>query len=304
MKVDKETLPIYISVALSLITFFAIWMFGGTALVFLYSVLLPIIFLLWIFFFILLMARKDLRKIISPTAITNAFIIYLGVLFISLSRFKTEISKVNIDMNMIAVGLALIAIALGFTTQYREHKEQRLETENSAKDSTPEIPNEGESSTTNQALPSIDVVLDETRRSLDFQFDQLNGIVTKSGIVLGVGGIIFTLLVTHILDQSTISPNLFLFTTTLILIFVSLILSFVPIYIIKWNRPPNLNRLRDYYIVKDVGTTKLNVIDKCLEAVDSNKKLIDKLFRLIKGSYIVLLIGLILLAVWLGISVW
>ena len=153
-------------------------------------------------------------------------------------------------------------------------------------------------------LPSIDIVLEEARRRLDFQFDQLNGLVTKSGIVLGVSGIIFTLLVTHILGQSSIPPNLFLFTTTLILIFASLVLSFVPIYIMKWDRPPNLNRLRDYYIVKDVGTTKLNVIDKCIEAVDNNKKLIDKLFCLIKCSYILLLIGLILLAAWLGISVW
>ena len=153
-------------------------------------------------------------------------------------------------------------------------------------------------------LPSIDIVLDETRRSLDFQFDQLDGLVTKSGIVLGVAGIIFTLLVTHLLDQSGTTPNPYLSRTALILIFESLLLSFVPIYIIKWHRPPNLNRLRDYYIVKDVGTTKLNVIDKCLEAVDSNRKLIDKLIRLIKCSYIILLIGLILLAVWLGISAW
>ena len=153
-------------------------------------------------------------------------------------------------------------------------------------------------------LPSIDIVLEETRRRLDFQFDQLHGLVTKSGIVLGAAGVIFTLLVTHILDQSSIPPNLFLFASTLILIFSSLVLSFVPIYIMKWDRPPNLNRLRDYYIVKDVGTTKLNVIDICLEAVDSNRKLIDKLFCLLKCSHILLLIGLVLLAVWLGISVW
>lgn len=151
--------------------------------------------------------------------------------------------------------------------------------------------------------PSIDIVLEEARRRLDFQFDQLDGLVTKSGIVFGAAGIIFTLLVTHILDQSSIPPNLSLFAGTLILIFSSLVLSLVPIYIMKWHRPPDLNRLRDYYIVKDVGTTKLNVIDICLEAVDSNRKLLDKLFCLIKCSYILLLVGLVLLAVWLGTSV-
>lgn len=153
-------------------------------------------------------------------------------------------------------------------------------------------------------LPSIDIVLEEARRKLDSQFDQLNGLVTKSGIVLGVSGIIFTLLVTHILDHSGLTPNLFLFSATLILIFASLVLSFIPIWIMKWDRPPNLNRLRDHYIVEDIGATKLSVIDKCLEAIDSNKKSIDKLFRLVKCSYVVLLIGLVLLAVWLGINLW
>lgn len=221
----------------------------------------------------------------------------------SLSRFKTEIASVNVDMNMIGVGLALMAIALGFTTQYRERQEQRAEAKNLTKDSTPEVSDEGESGTAGLELPSIDVVLDETRRSLDFQFDQIDGLVTKSGIVLGVAGITFTLLVTHMLDQSGLPSNLFLFYATLILIFASLVLSFIPIWIMKWGRPPNLNRLRDHYIVEHIGTTKLSVIDECLEAIDSNKKLIGRLVRLIRSSYVLLGIGLILLAVWLAITV-
>ncbi len=155
-----------------------------------------------------------------------------------------------------------------------------------------------------QELPSIDIVLDEVRRKLDFQFEQLDGISTKSGIVIGVAGVIFTLLVTNLLGQSNTISNLYLAKIALIPIFASLVLSFVPIYIIKWDRPPNLNRLRDYYIVKDTENTKLNVIDKCLEAVDDNQKLIDKLFRLIKCTYILLLIGLASLAVWIGIIIW
>lgn len=157
---------------------------------------------------------------------------------------------------------------------------------------------------TEQELPSIDVVLDEVRRKLDFQFEQIDGVSTKSGIVLGVAGVIFTLLVTNLLSQSSTISNLFLAKIALIPIFVSLVLSFVPIYIIKWDRPPNLNRLRDYYIVKNIENTKLNVVDKCLEAVDNNQKLISKLFCLIKCSYILLLIGLALLAIWIGMIIW
>jgi len=157
---------------------------------------------------------------------------------------------------------------------------------------------------TEQDLPSVDTVLEEVRRRLDFQFEQLDGLSTKSGIVLGVAGIVFTLLVTNLVGQSNTLPNLCLAKIALIPIFISLIASFLPIYIIKWNRPPNLDRLRDYYIVIDVEDTKLNVIDKCIEAVNQNQKLLDKLFRIIKCSYFLLLVGLVLLAIWIGIIVW
>ncbi len=166
------------------------------------------------------------------------------------------------------------------------------------------VPSEDKEFDIKGELPSIDIVLDEVRRKLDFQFEQLDGLSTKSGIALGVAGVIFTLLVTNLLNQSSTIPNLYLAKTALIPIFISLVLSFVPIYIIKWHRPPNLNRLRDYYIVKKMESTKLNVIDKCLEGVDINQKLIDRLFYLIKCSYILLLIGLALLAVWIGIIIW
>lgn len=304
MKVDKQTLPIYISVAISLITFGVIWGFGAIALLFIYRILFPVIFLLWIFSFLLLMSKNDLRKIVSPNAITSAFIIYLGTIFISLSRFKTEIAEGSVDINMIGVGLALIAIALGLTTQFKENKEQKVEAVNSLTNSTPELPHEDEGTIDSQALLSIAVVLDEVRRRIDFQFEQIDGLVTKSGIVLGVAGVIFTLLVTNIFGQSNPPPDLFLAKIAMIPIFISLILSFIPIYIMKWDRPPDLNRLRDYYIVKDIGITKLNIIDKCLEAVGNNKKLIDKLFRLIKCSYVFLLVGLALLAVWIGTNIW
>lgn len=156
----------------------------------------------------------------------------------------------------------------------------------------------------NQELPSIDIVLDEVRRRLDFQFEQLDGLSTKAGIVLGVAGVIFTLLVTSLLSLPSTTPNLYLAKIALIPIIIALVLSFIAIYILKWNRPPNLDRLRDYYIVKDAKVTKLNVIDKCLEGIDKNKKLIDKLFFLVKSSYILLLMGLVLLAVWMGIIIW
>lgn len=154
-------------------------------------------------------------------------------------------------------------------------------------------------------LPSIGIVLEEVRRRLDVQFDQIDSLITKSGIVLGIAGVIFTLLAVNLLDnKSSTVANSILAQIALIPIFASIVVSFVPIYIIKWRRPPNVERLRWHYIVEDVETTQLNIIDKCLEAIGDNKKLLKSLTCLIKCSYFLLLIGLALLAVWMGMVIW
>ena len=153
---------------------------------------------------------------------------------------------------------------------------------------------------TEQELPSIDIVLDEVRRRLDFQFEQLDGLGTKSSIVLGIAGVIFTLLVTNLLGQSNSATNLTLAKIALVPIFISIVLSFVPIYIRKFKRPPNLERLRFHYIVKDTKETKLKIIDICRKAVKDNEKLLKTIVGLIKCSYVHLVVGFVILAIWIG----
>jgi hypothetical protein len=119
-----------------------------------------------------------------------------------------------------------------------------------AKSETSELPTKPETdgTITQESMPSVEIVLEETRRRLDFQFEQLDSLNTKSGIVLGVAGVIFTLLVTSLLDKTNTVANLILAKIALIPIFASLVVSFVPMYIIKWSRPPNLERLRSHYL--------------------------------------------------------
>ena len=243
MKVDKQTIPIYISVALSLITFFTIWGFGGVALPIIQKIL-QVVFVLWILTFLLVLSVPKLREKVPPSAITNAFVIYLGAIFISLSRFKSEIAEVNIDISMLGVGLALIALGTGLTMQ---RKEQKSEAENSVENSTPEVSDETKGPMMEQELPSIDIILDEVRRTLDFQFAQLDGLATKSGLVLGVSGVILSLLVTSFLGESDLASPL-LIKAAFAPILLSLILSFISISIGKWAKPPQLERLRSHYI--------------------------------------------------------
>ena len=299
MKVDKQTIPIYISVALSLITFFTIWEFGGVALPII-QILLGVVFVLWILMFLLVLSAPKLREKVSSAAITSAFIIYLGALFLSLSRFKSEIAEVNIDISMIGVGLALIAIGTVLATQ---RKEQKSEAENSVENSTPEVSDETKETMMEQELPSIDIVLDEVRRTLDFQFARLDGLVTKSGLVLGVSGVILTLLVTSFLGESDLASPL-LIKVAFAPILLSLILSFISISIGKWDKPPQLERLRSHYITQPANTTRLKIIDIVRGAIENNDKHIKTKVCLWKSSYFILGIGLGLLAIWLGIVIW
>lgn len=302
MRIDKQNLPIFISIIISLTTFLVIWSdIGAISLPAMFTVF-KILSALWGITILLSLYVPNLKKYVSFPSVVNAYLIYLGVYFLSFSRFKDAISSVPLDLNMVGIGLALVAIASGFIAQSQMQKNQ--DKKPSANPETSPIPNEEKKAIVDQELPSIDVVLDEVRRKQDFQFEQLDGLRTKSGIVMGIAGVIFTLLVTNLLGQSNKTINLTLARIALVPIFTSILLSFVPIYIRKWNRPPELERLRDYYIATDMEYTKLNVIDKCLEAIDENQKLVDKLFRIIKYSYFLLLIGLVLLAVWVGMTIW
>ena len=148
-----------------------------------------------------------------------------------------------------------------------------------------------------QKLPSIDIVLDEVRRKLDFQFEQIDSLDTKSGILLGITGVLMALLMTNIITQPNL-PNLILVKVALIPIFVSLLLSFISIATRKWDKPPQLDRLRSYYINQGEDETKLKIIDIVMDAISKNKKPIEEKICLWKWSYSVLALGIGLLAVW------
>jgi len=158
--------------------------------------------------------------------------------------------------------------------------------------------NNGENFDKYNELLSIDIVLDEVRRRLDFQFGQLDGFSTKAGIVLGIAGVVFALLINIWFSLPIGTTGLELMQISLIFIIMALILSFLMIFILRWNRSPNLNRLRDYYIFKDVKETKLNIIDKCMEGIDENQRQIDRLVCILRCAHTLLLVGLLLLVIW------
>jgi hypothetical protein len=157
---------------------------------------------------------------------------------------------------------------------------------------------------TEPELPSIDIVLDEARRKLDFQFERLNRLNTKSGMLLGIAAVILTLLVTTLLGkQDTVGRSL-LIKVALAPIFTSLILSYLTVSISEYDRPPKLERLREHYISKDAEKTKIRIIDISIDAIQKNEGLIEKKVRLIKWSYVIFAMGLGILVVWVCLILW
>jgi len=146
-----------------------------------------------------------------------------------------------------------------------------------------------------QELPSIDIVLDEARRTLDFQFEQHDGLDTKSGIILGTAGVIIGLLVTASIAMPDLSNSLFvriMVSIIAVTLFISLFLSYWNLRIRKWSKPPELETLINDYASKDMYTTKCKVIGTIQDAVKKNEKLLKERVCLYKRSYTMLLVGL------------
>ena len=152
-----------------------------------------------------------------------------------------------------------------------------------------------------QEFPSIDIVLDETRRTLDSQFQQIDSLDTKSGIVLGIAGVVLTLLITSMFGQTSNIIHSWLIRLALIPIILSLFMSFVSISIRRWKRPPDLERLWSHYKSQAAEETKLELIKVSKKSVEDNEKNIVQKGRFLKTSYFVLAAGLVILVVWVAL---
>lgn len=150
-----------------------------------------------------------------------------------------------------------------------------------------------------QNLPSIDIVLEEVRRTLDYQFQQARNLDTKSGIVLGTSGIILAILASILHGHSDSLNNINIIRGALCATLLSFLLSFITLNIRKWDRPPEVNRLRSHYIIEDSEQTKLRVIDIYLDAIRRNQRRIKQKIYLVQSSFSILAIASGFFAVWI-----
>lgn len=134
---DKKQMPIRISLLVSLIIFMVSWKFGAVALQWILIASLVAVFLFILYFSVSQFSRQ-LRESIWLPHITNAVIIYVGFLLVSLSRFKSLLSEIEWDIGMAALGLAVVAFGWGLFTRGRQQEPK----DSSEKSAVPQISDE------------------------------------------------------------------------------------------------------------------------------------------------------------------
>jgi hypothetical protein len=194
----------------------------------------------------------------------------------------------------------IFLIAIGFGVMFWSWHKQRSLKDSSNSHWCEEVESDKIITVTKKGSPSVDIVLDEVRRTLDFQFGQLDALDTKSGILLGIAGVVITVLVSASIGMPTLMDSLIakiIVSIIAVALFTSLVLSYWNLRIGKWHRPPELAVLVKDHISKDSHTTKCKLIGTIQKAVEENDKVLEKRFFLYKRSHNMLFAGLALVTV-------
>ena len=194
----------------------------------------------------------------------------------------------------------IFLIAVGFIVMFWSLHKQRSLKDFSDTHYCEEIESGKITTMTEQESPSIDIVLDEARRTLDFQFEQLDALDIKSGILLGIAGVVITVLVSAAIGMPDLRDSLIakiMVSFIAVTLFISLILSYLNLRIGKWHKPPELKVLIKDYVSKDSHTTKCKLICTIQQAVEENEELVTRRFFLYSRSYNILFAGLALFTV-------
>lgn len=292
-KTNKQKMLEYFFLIFGTVVFVLTWVFE-VAVIPIY-----ILILLGIIAFPLMGIMPGLLKDVpnhTRQVIVITFIVYLGLAFLSLSKFKEEVADWSLDVNMLGVGVTLVSLAIGLLNTPYERQEKGGSTSQEGSD----VKTSDKNTEITKDLPSIDIVLNEARRALDFQFEQLNSLDTKSGIVLGTVGVIITLFASALINMPVLSDScaiIIVVVTISIMLFTSLLLSYINLRISKWHKPPDLEVLIKEYASKDPYKTKCKIIGTMNKAIKENEELRQRRIYLYKWSYNILFAGLVIIAV-------
>lgn len=149
------------------------------------------------------------------------------------------------------------------------------------------------------ALPSLDIVYEETEKALGVQFEQVSSLDTKLSILLGASGIILAALISGpflLGSPQVVSVAKVLLTGATVFLMASLGCGIYGYRLFKFERPPNPEALRVHYIAEPPEETKLSIIDTILISYKKNQDMIGKKIRFIGLSFASLSAGVLFLA--------
>lgn len=161
------------------------------------------------------------------------------------------------------------------------------------------------------SLPSIDIVLDEVRRRLDFQFELSDSHDFKASIILSISCVIIAILlaaltliqpqIVNLRKSLGLLAMLALLGAPVLFLIISIILSLIALRIKNYERPPELDRLRNFYLNKAPAETQLELTDIMIPAIRKNEISLTCQTCLIKNATIFLVVGLML---FIGLLTW
>lgn len=140
-------------------------------------------------------------------------------------------------------------------------------------------------------MPSLDVVLDQTREAVHEQSERISSLDTKLGVLLGLSGVMLAALVSSPSIRSATPPVRIMLIVAVALIFCSLLAAAWGYWIRKYQVAPDPMILRQAYLSEAPEETKLALVDYLATAYVWNQRRIVSKVWCTHISFILLLIG-------------
>ena len=148
-----------------------------------------------------------------------------------------------------------------------------------------------------EELPSVDVVLSETKVALDRQFENISSLDMKLGVLLGLSAVILAALLAFPFVRSCDVITRWLLIAAVAFILVSLLSATWGYRISKYKGPPAPRALREFYLMEKPERTKLVVINYLCSAYDWNQEIIANIVTCFQVSFGCVFLGTLIIVV-------
>ena len=137
---------------------------------------------------------------------------------------------------------------------------------------------------------TLELIYNEVKDALNAQFQSIDSLDTKAGIIIGSVGVIIGIslnLYSH--------GNPYLFSSCMTLFLTSIFFSFSAYKIKSYRRDPEPRKIAEKYLREDGKKVKKQLLDNFIVSFEDNKIKIEKKVKYINYSLVLLFIGLIIL---------